>query len=137
MKKFLAVVAVVLCLAAASATTWAQDKVQDKAQDKATSSSGISGKWRFMLDTPGGDRDVDAEFTVDADGKVSGTWGKTTVAGTFKDGSLNLDFSYTSDEAGTTDQMKIVGKLDDVPSISGTWQFSSYDGTFKALRPKD
>jgi hypothetical protein len=28
--------------------------------------SAIDGKWHFILDTPGGDREMDAEFTADA-----------------------------------------------------------------------
>jgi hypothetical protein len=98
--------------------------------------STIDGKWHFVLDTPGGDREIDAEFTVDADGKVTGTFGKTDVAGTFRDGHLALEFSMTSVESGETAPMKIDGKLDDTMALAGTWGFSSYDGTFKASRPK-
>jgi hypothetical protein len=135
-KKFLAVMAVIVCLTAGSRMGQAQASAQSGAQT-APQAGGVNGKWHFILDTPGGDRDIDAEFTVDADGKVSGIWGKTTAAGTFKDGNLNLAFEYHSDESGDTDQMKIVGKLDDPTSISGTWQFASYDGAFKAIRPKN
>src|ERR1700722_7219389 len=93
-KKILAVLAVVMvCLAAASMRATAQDKAQT-----AAPGSNVSGKWHFILDTPGGDRDIDAEFTVDADGKVSGSWGKSSALGTYKNGSLNLDFSFYSDE---------------------------------------
>lgn len=136
MKKLLAVAAIALSLTAGPGMAKAQDKAPDAAQTK-TADTGVAGKWHFILDTPGGDRDVDAEFTVDADGKVSGVWGKTSAAGTFKDGNLNLAFEFHSDESGDTDQMKIVGKLDDSASISGTWQFASYDGAFKAIRPKN
>jgi hypothetical protein len=128
-KKFLLVAAAAVCLIAGSLLA--------KAQDHAPATAGISGKWQFILDTPGGDRDVDAEFTVDADGKVSGTFGHTSAIGTYKDGQINLDFEMTADETGETAHMKLNGKLDDVPSITGTWAFSAYDGTFKALRPKN
>ena len=127
MKKFLALAAVTICLITGLLTA--------KAQDKAATASGIGGKWHFVLDTPGGDRDVDAQFTVDADGKVTGTFGQTSAAGTYKDGQVNLDFEMTAEETGETAHMKLNGKLDDAPSITGTWQFSAYDGTFKALRP--
>lgn len=106
-----------------------------KAQDNAAP-SGINGKWQFVLDTPGGYRDVDADFKVDADGKVTGTWGKDSAVGTFKDGKLELGFSMTSEEAGETAQMKVMGTLDASGAITGNWQWSSYDGTFKAMRPK-
>lgn len=98
--------------------------------------AGIDGKWHFVLDTPGGDREMDATFAVDAAGKVTGKFGDTAVAGTFKDGQLALDFSMTSAESGETAAMKLVAKLDDTAALVGTWEFSSYNGTFKASRPK-
>jgi hypothetical protein len=127
-KKILAAVAVALCLMTASLIT--------KAQGNGASNNGISGKWHFVLDTPGGDREVDAEFAVDGDGKVTGTFGKTSAIGTYKDGQMSLDFEMTSEESGETAHMKLLGKLDDSANLIGDWQFSSYDGTFKAFRPK-
>jgi hypothetical protein len=123
MRKFLFAVTVAICLMAGSLIAKAQD-------------NGVSGKWHFVLDTPGGDREVDAEFVVAADGKVTGNFGKTSAVGTYSDGSLKLDFEMTSEESGDTGPMKIVGKLDDPATLTGTWQFTSYDGTFKAMRPK-
>jgi hypothetical protein len=98
--------------------------------------TGIDGKWHFVMDTPGGDREMDANFIVDTDGKVTGKFGDTDVAGTFKNGEMNLDFEMTSQESGETSHLKLDGKLDDTASLSGTWQFSEYNGTFKATRPK-
>jgi hypothetical protein len=98
--------------------------------------SAIEGKWHFVMDTPGGDREMEAEFAVDADGKVTGKYGSTDVAGTFKDGHLLLNFQMTSEESGETAALKIDGKLDDTAALTGTWEFSSYNGTFKASRPK-
>jgi hypothetical protein len=95
---------------------------------------GVTGRWHFVLDTPGGDREVDAEFVV-ADGKVTGKWGTTDIAGTYADGKLALAFPFTSEEAGDTATMKITGKLD-ADTLTGDWEFSSYAGTFKASRPK-
>ena len=96
---------------------------------------GINGKWHFVLSTPGGDRDVDANFSVDTDGKVTGKWGDADVAGTYKDGKLALDFQFTSEEVGTTAEMKIDGKLDEAAALTGDWAFSQYNGTYKATRP--
>jgi hypothetical protein len=107
-----------------------------KAQDSGAQADGVNGKWHFVLDTTGGDREVDAEFSVDADGKVTGAFGNASVAGTYKDGKLDLDFPFTSDEVGETAQMKILGKLDDPAALTGNWKFSTYDGSFKAARPK-
>jgi hypothetical protein len=123
MKKFLVAVAAIVCLMTGALFVKAQN-------------SGISGKWHFVLDTPGGDRDVDAEFTVDAEGKVTGTFGKTAAAGTFKDGKMNMAFDMTAEETGETGQMKLLGTLENASTITGNWQFSSYDGSFTATRPK-
>jgi hypothetical protein len=98
--------------------------------------SPIDGKWHFVLDTPGGDRELEAEFAVDADGKVTGQFGQTPVAGTFKDGQLALAFSFTAEETGETAEMKINGKVDDTAALVGDWAFSAYNGAYKATRPK-
>ena len=95
----------------------------------------LDGKWHFIMDTEGGDRESEAEFAVDPDGKVSGTFGKDKVAGTFKDGKMSLSFQITSEEAGITDDLKFDGKIDDSGTLAGTWAFSSYSGTFKASHP--
>lgn len=97
---------------------------------------GIDGKWHFVLDTPGGDREMDSEFAVDKDGNVTGKFGTFAVAGTFQEGKLNLSFTITAEETGETGPMKITGKLDGA-DLTGDWEFSSYSGTFKASRPKN
>ena len=123
MKKFLVVAVAVVCLIVGRQMTHAQD-------------AGINGKWHFVMETPGGDRESDAQFTVAADGKVTGTWGKTDVAGTYKDGKMDLEFQTTSEESGQTAPLKLVGKLDDTGALIGTWQFTEWGGAFKATRPK-
>ena len=123
MKRFLVIAATAVFLFAARPVANAQE-------------SPINGKWHFVLDTPGGDREVDCDFTVGGDGKVTGKFGETDVAGTYKEGQLDLNFEFTSDEAGETAAMRIAGKLDDaIAALVGTWEFSSYSGTFKATRP--
>lgn len=128
MKRFWLAAAVFLAVLMGSAVSKAQ---------AAAPAGGINGKWHFALDTPGGERDVEANLTVDADGKVSGTWGTSSAAGTYADGKLNLAFQFTSDEAGETSEMKVTGVLNDKGIVTGTWQFSSYDGAFTASRPKE
>lgn len=124
MRKFLVIAAAIICLVASRPMAHAQD-------------AGINGKWHFVLETPGGDRELDANFTVDNDGNVSGKWGEADVAGTYKEGKLALSFQFTSEEAGTTADMKIDGKLDDAGALVGDWAFSEYNGSFKATRPQD
>lgn len=122
MRKILVMVAAVVCLAMGSSYLHAQD-------------AGLNGKWHFVLATPGGDREVDADLTVDNDGNVTGKWGPADVAGTYKEGKLALKFPFTSDEVGTTADMSIDGKLDDAGALAGDWAFSEYNGTFQAKRP--
>ncbi len=102
-----------------------------KAQD-----AGISGKWHFMLDTEDGIREVDAEFTADADGKVTGKFARSDVAGTFKDGKLELSFLVDVPESGGSGTLKLSGKLSDPAGLTGSWEFTEYNGTFKANRQK-
>ena len=106
-------------------------------QPTTTPAPGIDGKWHFVLDTPGGDREIEAQFAVGPDGKVTGKFGDTDVAGTYKDGRMDLLFTMTSEESGETADMKMTGKVDDQNSLTGDWEFSAYSGTFKATRPKD
>ena len=122
MKKILVIAAAMVCLVMGRPIAHAQD-------------AGISGKWHFVLETPGGDREVDADLAVDSDGNVTGKWGSADVAGTYKDGKLVLDFQFTSEEVGATAPMKIDGKLDDTAALAGDWAFSEYNGTYKAMRP--
>jgi len=121
-KRFLVIAVAAVCLLMGFESAKAQD-------------AGVNGKWHFVLSTPGGDRDVDVDLSVDADGKVTGKFGTTDVAGTYKEGQLDLNFPFTSDEAGVTADMKITGKLDEAAAINGSWDFSAYNGTFKATRP--
>jgi len=123
-----------LFLLAAAAMLWAVPGQQ--AAPTTQTAGGIDGKWHFVLDTPGGDREMDAEFAVDGDGKVTGKFADATVAGTYKDGQMDLEFSMTSEESGETAPLKLTGKLDETNTLSGDWAFSEYNGTFKATRPK-
>lgn len=125
MRRILVIAAVLACFVIGFPAVQAQD----------SASSGVNGKWHFVLSTPGGDREVDANFTVDNDGNVTGKWGNADVTGTWKEGKLSLSFDFTSDEVGVTAPMKIDGKLDETAALAGDWAFSEYIGTFKAMRP--
>lgn len=92
----------------------------------------IVGKWAFVLETSGGDRNIDAEFELDGT-QVKGKWGEAPVKGTFTDGKLELNFPFNSSEAGAG-EIKISGALEN-GSLKGTWAFQEYNGTFTAKRP--
>jgi hypothetical protein len=138
LRKFFVIAAAAICLAMGLPAMHGQEspaKENNGAAAPAAAANGISGKWHFVLETPGGDREVDADFTVDNDGNVTGKWGPSDVAGTYKEGKLDLTFPFTSDEVGTTADMKITGKLDETAALAGDWEFSEYNGTYKATRP--
>jgi hypothetical protein len=122
MKKVLMAAAALVCLVLLHPVMFAQDM-------------GINGKWHFVLETPGGDRELDADLTVDSAGNVTGKWDNSDAAGTYKDGKLSLNFQFTSEEVGTTAAMTINGKLDELGALTGDWAFSEYNGSFKATRP--
>lgn len=100
------------------------------AHDGAT----VAGKWHFVLDTPGGDREVEAMFQLDGD-QVTGKWGAADVKGTFTESKLTLEFPFNSDEGGPG-TIKIKGVLA-ADALSGDWAFNDYSGSFKATRVKE
>jgi hypothetical protein len=138
MKKVLYLLLAMVCVFSGSqiANGQAASAPAASAPTATATAAGIDGKWHFVMDTQGGDREVEAEFTIAADGTVTGKYGTTAVAGTYKDGKMDLNFQMTSEEAGTTAALKLVGKLDETGALVGTWEFSEYNGAFKATRPK-
>jgi hypothetical protein len=97
----------------------------------AATKTDISGKWHFILQTEGGDREREATFQQDGK-KVTGKWADADVQGMFEAGKLDLEFPMTSEEIGKG-TMTIKGQLTE-DSLTGTWEFQSYSGTFKATR---
>jgi hypothetical protein len=95
-------------------------------------SDDVSGSWAFVLNTDGGDRNVNA--TLKVDGKnVTGKWDeKTDIKGTFADGALDLSFPLESSEVGTG-TLAIKAKLAN-DELTGNWSFQTYSGTMKATR---
>lgn len=91
----------------------------------------VAGKWHFVLNTEGGDREIDATFEQDGS-KVTGKFGKDDAKGSYEDGKLKMEFPVNSEEAGPG-TMKLTGKLaKDV--LTGDWEFQTYSGTYKATR---
>src|SRR5207248_2115533 len=91
----------------------------------------ISGKWHFVLQTEGGDREREAIFQQQGN-KVTGKWDDADVQGTFDDGKLDLEFPVMTEEVGKG-TLKIKGQAAE-DSLTGTWEFQSYSGSFKATR---
>jgi hypothetical protein len=94
----------------------------------------LNGKWHFVLDTEGGDREVDAVLQADGE-QVTGKFGQADVKGTFTEGKLDLEFAMNSEEVGPG-TMKIKGELAE-EALTGNWSFNEYAGTFKASKVKE
>ncbi|MGI9072868.1 MAG: hypothetical protein ACR2JB_16515 [Bryobacteraceae bacterium] len=97
----------------------------------AATKADISGKWHFVLQTEGGDREKEATFQQTGN-KVTGKWDDADVQGTLDDGKLDLEFPMTTEEVGKG-TLKLKGQAAE-DSLTGTWEFQSYSGTFKATR---
>ncbi len=99
--------------------------------------SGVTGKWNFVLDTEGGERQAPAEFGLDGQ-NVTGNFGGTEVKGTFADNKLELKFPFESEEVGKG-TLVFKGKVD-AGALVGDWSFETdaqtYTGTFKATHPQ-
>ena len=137
MKKSFTVPSIVFCLASfllAQGTPSAPGQTPEKSQGtQPAADASVTGKWKFVLDTEGGDRIYPADLQQDGE-KVSGRWAnKDEVKGTFSKGKLALEFPADSDEVGKG-TLKLTGDLTD--SLTGTWSFQTYSGTFKATREK-
>jgi hypothetical protein len=105
---------------------------------RAADSATVAGKWHFVLDTEGGDREFDSIFEQSAE-KVTGKWAISderkdgdAVAGTFADKQLTLEFPIQSEVGPGT--IKLKGTLADDGGLTGNWVFGDYSGTFKAVR---
>ncbi len=121
MKLFIVFALGVFAILSTGTTAFAQTATQ----------AGLPGSWHFVLDTPGGDRESDADFHLDGS-KVTGKYGKADVAGTFENGKMDLAFPVDTEEAGSG-TLKLTGTLD-ADAITGNWTFAEYNGTFKATR---
>lgn len=93
----------------------------------------VTGKWKFTLETPSGDRQMEAEFKQDGD-SVSGTWGATKINAKIADGKFEFSFPFTPEETGQEGTLKIKLQVDSDESISGTWEFDEYNGPLKGAR---
>jgi len=128
MKWISSLLAVLLCFAASLPLLSAQ-----------TESPSVTGKWHFVFNTGDGERTFDANFDVDGE-KVTGSWRASgeekgaDVKGTYRDGKLNLEFAVANSEVGPG-TLTIKGDVA-ADSITGTWTFQEYDGSFKATRPQ-
>jgi hypothetical protein len=92
----------------------------------------LSGKWHFVNQTEGGERETSATFSLTG-AQVTGKYSGADVKGTFKDGDLDLAFPFNSEEANMTATLKLKGKLKD-GKLVGNWQYADYEGSFVATK---
>jgi hypothetical protein len=98
----------------------------------AQSQTTFPGVWHFVMDTQGGERQIDATFQLDGT-NVTGKWDKADVKGTFAGGKLNLAFPLYSEEGGFSATLKIIGTLEG-GELKGTWEFGEHTGTYRAKK---
>ena len=94
----------------------------------------VDGKWRLVLDTPGGERVVEAEFKTDG-AALTGKWGGIDIKGTYTDGKIAFSFPFTPEETGEQGTLTIKMEYKD-GGLDGTWEFAEYSGSCKGTRQK-
>ena len=92
----------------------------------------LSGKWNFVWQTPGGERQSTLTFTQKGE-KVEARFpdAKEPVTGTLKDGKLSLAGPVYSAEAGATADFHLDGTLAD-HELKGTGAWGEHQMTFTA-----
>ena len=97
--------------------------------------SELDGKWNFVFETEGGDREF--PITLSVKGKdVTGKMGEdAAVKGVFENGLLKLEFPFYSEEVGIKADVVITGKLES-GKLTGDWEFDVYTGAFEATKAK-
>ncbi len=94
----------------------------------------VAGKWKLVWDTEGGIRHTEWQVEQDGDA-VSVTTDGQKLAGTFKDGRLELSGKLYSSEAGYSAELKLEGKLEN-GQLKGRGSWDAYGMTFSGERAK-
>ena len=95
-------------------------------------STDISGTWRFTWDTEGGVRQSTMELKQSGETLTAKT-DQQTLSGSIKDDAFQLSGNLYSAEAGSTDVMKVEGKVDG-PRLIGKGSWGAHPMTFTAVR---
>lgn len=100
----------------------------------AASAPNPSGTWDLVLITEVGDKP--ARITLQADGEtVKGTAGEMSLAGTFREGALNLKIpDFYSPDAGFKADLNLQGKVEGDTLVQGRWTFAEYSGSLRGSR---
>lgn len=94
----------------------------------------LDGKWKFVWQTPGGERESVVAIAVDGE-SVSCDFpeNKAPIKGRFKDGRLELTGKLYSSEAGMDGDFKLTGKLVE-GRIEGESYWNEHGMTFVAKK---
>jgi hypothetical protein len=94
----------------------------------------LNGKWNFVWQTPGGERQSTLTLTQDAE-KVEAHFPdvKEPVPGTFKDGKLSLVGRLYSPEAGESADFRLDGTLSGA-ELKGTGSWGEHELSFTARK---
>lgn len=94
----------------------------------------LAGKWNVVWDTPGGERRSTLTFRVDGDKVEADMQGaRKPIAGTVRDGKVELQGAVYSQEAGGQGPFKLSGRLDG-SHLKGSASWSEHSMTFTATR---
>jgi hypothetical protein len=92
----------------------------------------VDGEWSFVFKTEIGDRTPTMTLTTEGD-SVNAVAEGLDLAGTFKDGELELSGELFSPDAGYTSTLTVTGKLAG-EALVGEWVWDVYTGPFTAER---
>lgn len=94
----------------------------------------IDGAWHLVFQTQAGPRE--SSLTVVTDGEeVKARLEETELVGTYKDGTLVLEGTHYSPEAGYSDTLKLEGRLAE-GELRGESAWGQYVSTFVGTRPE-
>ena len=95
----------------------------------------IDGAWALVFQTEAGTREKSLHVATDGD-KATATLGETELAGTYKDGILELEGEHHSPEAGYSATLTLTGKLAE-GELRGDSTWGQHASTFVGTQPEE
>jgi len=99
------------------------------------SAADVDGDWQMVFQTEVGPRETPLNVTTDGE-TATAVMGETQLAGTYKDGLLELSGEHYAADAGYTATLTIKARMDG-PALTGEWIWSEYSSVFEGKRPAE